>query len=122
MDQLLHNIHFTSMAWTFIAPIFLIVLDVISGLVCAWRDNNFQSGTMRAGLSKKFAELVYIVIGIIIKYAIGTGLILDFIVLYVCVMELSSLAENCDKLGIKLPPWLKSKLNNVNDEINKEDK
>lgn len=31
-------------------------------------------------------------------------------------MELSSLAENCDKLDVKMPPKLKEKLNNIDKE------
>ena len=122
MEQILYNIHFTNSLWIFLAPMLLIVLDVLSGLVNSWKNGDFKSATMRAGLSKKFAELIYIVVGVIIKYAIGTNLILDFTVIYVCLMEVSSLVENCDKLGVPLPEWLKKKLNNVNDEINKEDK
>ena len=122
MEQILYNIHFTNSLWIFLAPMLLIVLDVLSGLVNSWKNGDFKSAIMRAGLSKKFAELIYIVVGVIIKYAIGTSLILDFIVIYVCLMELSSLAENCDKLGFRMPEWLKKKLNNVSDEINKEDK
>ncbi len=118
MEQLLYNIHFTNALWVFLAPLLLITLDVLTGLVACWRDGNFQSSVMRSGLSKKFAELIYIVVGVIIKYAIGTSLVLDFIVVYVCLMELSSLAENCDKLGMKLPEWLKKKINNV---INKKE-
>ena len=31
-------------------------------------------------------------------------------------MEISSLAENCDKLGVKIPPKLKEKINNENEK------
>ena len=105
MEQFFYNIHFTSTLWTFLAPMLLIILDVLSGLACSWKDDGFKSSIMRAGLSKKFAELIYIVVGVIIKYAIGTSLILDFTIIYVCLMELSSLAENCDKLGFTMPKW-----------------
>ena len=122
MEQFFYNIHFTSTLWTFLAPMLLIILDVLSGLACSWKDDGFKSSIMRAGLSKKFAELIYIVVGVIIKYAIGTSLILDFTIIYVCLMELSSLAENCDKLGFTMPKWLKDKLNNAEKNIDKGDK
>ena len=67
---------------------------------------------MRTGLSKKFGELVYVLVGIITKFALGVDLILYFTVGYICLMEISSLAENCDKLGVKIPDKLKNKLNN----------
>ena len=80
------------------------------------KNGDFKSSKMREGLSKKFGELVYILIGILTKYALGTELILYFAVGYICLMEISSLAENCDKLGVKMPKKLKEKLNNKEDE------
>lgn len=116
MEELIQNIHFTNIWWAILAPMILIVLDVLTGVVIAWRNNDFKSAKMRAGLSKKFGELVYILVGILTKFALGTELILYFTVGYICLMELSSLAENCDKLGVKMPEKLKEKLNNNNEE------
>ena len=112
MEEIIKNIHFTNLWWTILAPLILIIIDVLTGIVIAWRNNDFQSSKMRAGLSKKFVELVYVLIGILTKYALGTDLILYFAVGYICLMEISSLAENCDKLGVKMPDKLKEKLNN----------
>ncbi len=112
MEEILQNIHFSNIWWAIIAPLFLIILDVLTGVVIAWKNNNFKSAKMRAGLSKKYGELVYILVGILTKFALDTELILYFTVSYICFMELSSLAENCDKLGVKIPDKLKEKLNN----------
>ena len=75
---------------------------------------------MRVGLSKKFGELVYILVGILTKYALGTELILYFAVGYICLMEISSLAENCAKLGVKMPSKLKEKLGQCNNREEEE--
>ena len=112
MEEIINNIKFTSTMWAILAPMILIIIDVLTGIVIAWRNNDFQSSKMRAGLSKKFGELVYVLVGILTKYALGTDLILYFAVGYICLMEISSLAENCDKLGVKMPDKLKEKLNN----------
>ncbi len=112
MEELIQNIHFTSIWWAILAPMLLIIVDVLTGLVIAWRNGDFKSSVMRAGLSKKFGELVYVLVGILTKFALGTELILYFAVGYICLMEISSLAENCDKLGVKMPQKLKEKLNN----------
>lgn len=112
MEEMIQNIHFTSVLWAILAPLILIVLDIASGTVNAWKNNNFKSSVMRAGLSKKFGELVYVLVGIMTKYALGTDMILYFTVGYICFMEIFSLAENCDKLGVKMPDKLKEKLNN----------
>lgn len=116
MEEMMQNIHFTNIWWAILAPLILIILDVLTGVVIAWRNNDFKSAKMRTGLSKKFGELVYILVGILTKYALGTDLILYFTVGYICLMEISSLAENCDKLGVKMPDKLKEKLNNTDKE------
>ena len=112
MEEFIKNTQFTNIWWALATPLLLIVLDVLTGVVIAWRNNDFQSAKMRAGLSKKFGELVYIIIGIITRFALGIDLLLYFTVGYICIMEVSSLAENCDKLGVKMPEKLKEKLNN----------
>lgn len=116
MEKLLQEIHFTNVWWAILAPIILITIDVATGMIIAWRDNNFKSSVMRAGLSKKFGELVYVLVGILTKFALGTDLILYFTVGYICLMELSSLAENCDKLGVPMNDKIKEKLNNEKGE------
>ena len=112
----LSNLQFTNIWWAILAPLILIIIDIATGVVLAWRNGDFKSAKMREGLSKKFGELVYILIGILTKYALGTELILYFAVGYICIMEISSLAENCDKLGVKIPKKLKEKLNNKESE------
>lgn len=116
MEEIIQNIHFSNVWWAIATPLILIIIDVLTGVIIAWKNNDFKSAKMRAGLSKKFGELVYVLVGILTKFALGTELILYFTVGYICLMELSSLAENCDKLGVKMPNKLKEKLNNENKE------
>ena len=116
MENLIQEINFTNIWWTIFTPLILIVIDVLTGIIIAWRNNDFQSSKMRAGLSKKFGEIVYVLVGIVTKFALGIDLILYFAVGYICLMEVSSLAENCDKLGVKIPKKLQEKLNNIEDK------
>ena len=116
MEEFIKDMQFTSIWWALATPLLLIVLDVLTGVVIAWKNNDFKSAKMRAGLSKKFAEIVYIIVGIMTKFALGIDLLLYFTVGYICIMEISSLAENCDKLGVKMPEKLKQKLNNDDKE------
>lgn len=112
MEELIQNIHFSNIWWAIASPLVLIVLDVLTGITIAWRNNDFKSSKMRTGLSKKFGELVYVLVGILTKFALGTDLVLYFTVGYICLMELSSLIENCDKLGVEIPDKVKEKINN----------
>lgn len=110
--EALMELHFTNIVWCILVPLVLMILDIITGYYNAWKNNDVSSSKMRDGLGKKCAELCYIVVGFLFKFAFGTNSIMYFIVLYVCYMELVSLAENCDKLGIKLPDNISNKLNN----------
>ena len=67
---------------------------------------------MRDGLGKKCAELCYIIVGFLFEFAFGVDIVRYFMIIYVCYMELVSLAENCTKLGFPVPDKIKNKLNN----------
>ena len=110
MEELM-NLQFTNMAWAIIAPLAFMVLDILTGYLGAWKNKEISSSKMRDGLGKKCAELCYIVVGAIFKFAFGLDAILYFMVFYVIYMELVSLAENCDKLGVPFPDFIKEKLN-----------
>lgn len=113
MEELIVNIQWTNELWAIITPLILIILDVLTGVVKAWKNNDFQSSKMRAGLSKKFGEMVYVLVGILTKFALGTNVLTYFLVGYICIMEVSSLLENCDELGVAIPQKIKDKLNNI---------
>lgn len=113
MEELIVNIQWTNELWAIITPLILIILDVLTGVVKAWKNNDFQSSKMRAGLSKKFGEIVYVLVGILTKFALGTNVLTYFLVGYICIMEVSSLLENCDELGVAIPQKIKDKINNI---------
>lgn len=117
--DIIETIHFTSKGWIIGVPLILMVLDIITGYANAWINKQISSTKMRKGLGHKLAEIVYIAIGTIISLAFGRQEIEIFISIYIIVMELMSIAENCEKLGVKMHPKLKEKLNNVDDIINK---
>lgn len=112
MEKIIENVYFINIKWAIITPILLIIIDILTELVIAWRNDKFNSSIMKKEISKKFGEIVYILIGILTKFALGTELIFYFLVGYICLMELSSLTKNCDRLGVKTPSKLEEKLNN----------
>lgn len=122
MELNFSDVSFTHKFWGLILPLALIVLDIFTGWLNAWRTGTLDSKKMREGLSKKVGEIVYIAVGILLKYAIGLDPVAIFIILYICLMEIVSLAENCDKLGIKMPQFLKDKVNNLNQKLNGKEK
>ena len=119
MQELMQNVQFVNIWWAILVPAILMALDVVTGYYGAWKDKTISSSKMRDGLGKKCAELCYIIVGVLAKFALALDPIMYGIIIYVCYMELLSLAENCDKLGFPLPKSWKEKLNN---NIDKGDK
>lgn len=109
--EYLQSLKFTSDLWYILIPLILCVLDVVTGYLHAWIDNDIKSTKMRAGLGKKAGELVYVTLGVVSKYALGINSIMVFLTLYISFMEIVSLFENCAKLGVPMPEQIKNKLN-----------
>lgn len=111
MEELM-NLQFSNIWWVIALPLILMILDILTGYYGAWKDNKVSSSKMRDGLGKKCAELCYIILGFVCKFAFGIDIVMYFLVVYVCYMELISLFENCDKLGFPMPDKIREKLNN----------
>lgn len=121
--KILNEIKFTNDFWIIILPLILMALDVITGYINAWIKKEVSSSIMRKGLGHKFAEIIYIAIGLVTSLAFGVSEIEYFISIYIIVMELLSILENCEKLGLKTPSIINSKINQVkNDLENSDDK
>lgn len=110
--EYLEKLKFTKEYWVILAPFILMILDVITGYYNSWKNKKISSKKMRDGIGKKLAEMVYILIGLILSYAFDIKAIGYFISIYMVYMELISISENCEKLGIKMPETIKDKLNN----------
>ncbi len=115
MEELM-NLHFTNIWWAIGVPLVLMVLDIITGYYNAWKNGDVSSAKMRDGLGKKCAELCYIAVGFLFKFAFGIDMVMYFMVIYVCYMEIVSLFENCAKLGLPVPQKIADKLNNNKEE------
>ena len=118
----INNLQFTSTIWLLGFPTAMMGIDILTGLIYAWISKTFDSAKMRAGLGKKFAELSYIVIGIMATVGLGLPLyILNGISFYIIFMEGMSILENADKLGAPVPAFIKNVVNNINDSLTKDD-
>lgn len=122
MDMLKH-LHFTSPTWVYALPLILMGIDILTGLVNAcFKEKNFQSSVMRAGLTKKVGEIAIIMVGIVCTYGVGIPTyLMKAVILYICFMELMSIFENADKMGVPLPKFVKDIVNNINKSIQNDD-
>ena len=123
IKAIIETIHFVNLAWLLLIPAAMMGIDILTGLIYAFITNSFQSAKMRSGLGKKAGELLIILIGVLFTFGMGIPTyILKGIALYIIFMELMSILENLDKLGVPIPAFISRTLNNINDDImHKED-
>lgn len=118
---MIEEIQFTSDFWCIVLPIILCFIDVITGYVNAWRKNKVSSKKMRNGLSKKFGEMVLCFLGWLFYLSFGIKLMAGFISAYISLMEVTSIFENLANLGVPIPNIIKSKVNNLKEDLDKEE-
>lgn len=121
--ELINSVHFANDVWTVMLPVILMAIDIITGITNAWIKKEIDSSILRKGLGKKLGELSAILIGELIVISFGlTTAIVDGISIYIIVMELISICENLEELGVPIPKFIKKALAIANKEITEEDK
>lgn len=120
--EILKTLNFTNFVWVYALPMSLMGLDVMTGFVNAYfKEKNFQSSIMRKGLTKKIGEIAIILTAIVVSYGLDIPLyLLKGISLYIIVMEMLSIFENADKMGVPIPGFVKSAINNVHQAIDND--
>lgn len=114
---MINEIEFTNDFWCVALPIILCIIDVVTGYVNAWKRNELSSKKMRDGLAKKFGEIVLCLLGWLGYLSFGMKLIAVFPTFYIVTMELTSIFENLDNLGVPIPKVIREKVNNVGKEL-----
>lgn len=99
---------FANDRWAFVLPVTLMTLDMLSGFIAAWSKGRVQSRVMRKGLAKKAGEII----GLLAAYALCFSGAMPMAVVYtastyVSLMELLSVCENLNKLGVKIPDFVR---------------
>ena len=106
------------------ALIAFVVIDYITGVMCAIADKKLSSEVGFKGLCRKV--LIFILVGaanIIDVQIIGTGSVLRTAVIFFYISnEGLSLIENAGHLGLPIPEKLKAVLEQLHDRAEKEDK
>lgn len=121
--QFISQFHFRNELWGLFIPLGLMAIDVLTGIIKAWAKNDFQSAIMRAGLAKKAGEIMILVVGELISYGLMLpDAIMNGISFYIIFMEIMSILENADELGIPIPKFVKDVVNNVDDTLQHGDK
>lgn len=121
--QFISQFHFRNELWVLFIPLGLMAIDILTGIVKAWAKNDFKSAIMRAGLAKKAGEIMILVVGELISYGLMLpDAIMNGVSFYIIFMEIMSILENADELGIPIPKFVKDVINNVDDKLQHGDK
>lgn len=120
--QVVSQFEFRNELWVLFIPLGLMAIDVLSGVIKAWAHNDFKSAIMRAGLAKKAGEIMILVVGELISYGLMLpDAIMNGISFYIIFMEIMSILENADELGIPIPKFVRDVINNVDDKLQNGD-
>lgn len=114
MDQ----IHFTSPIWVFLLPVIAAGADILTGLLQAGVNNNYNSSVMRKGLYRKLGEIGCVVLAYLVNTAISLPInITAFVSIYIVVMEIISVLENLSAAKVPVPGWILTKLKKAADKL-----
>ena len=106
------------------ALLLFVVLDYLTGIMCAIVDRKLSSAIGFKGIFKKILIFVLVGVGHILDtMVIGTGSVLRTAVIFFYLSnEGISLIENAGHLGLPIPAKLKAVLEQLHDRAEKEDK
>lgn len=122
-SDILNKASFRDNYWVIIIPSVLMVLDILTGVIHAWATGHLKSYKMREGLNHKAGELCVLLIGELFTYGMQLPAVFIHAVSgYVIFMELISIIENLDKMGVPMPKFVTSALRNAKDKIDNPSK
>lgn len=112
--KVLESVKFVNETWVFVIPGILMAIDILTGSLNAWAKQDFKSYKMRQGLVKKCGEVTILGIGEL--FTVGMILptyIMSGISFYIIFMELISICENLQKMGVPIPKFIKKALSDT---------
>ena len=99
----------------------LMVLDYITGLICAGKDKTLSSSTGFRGLGKKIIILIVVGVGVSVDNVAGTnGIVRNMVIFFYASMEGISILENAARSGVAVPDKLKDMLVQLKEGNKKE--
>lgn len=106
----------------YLVPLIFMLCDVVSGLAKAYIQKNLISHKMRSGIIKKCGEMMIIVLTAVVVYSVQwPHQIIAIVSVYMILMEIISIMENLDGIGVPIPKWIEKTINNVAEDINNGD-
>ena len=102
----------------YLVPLIFMLCDVVSGLAKAYVQKNIISHKMRSGIIKKCGEMMIIILTAVVVYSVQwPHQIIAIVSVYMILMEIISIMENLDEIGVPIPKWIEKTINNVATDI-----
>ena len=112
----------TSVSTFLLAYLGVKIIDMLLGLLKAWKNHNYRSSKMREGLVVWIAEMIAIIFVIGIDYVLGLNFMLcGFTIALFIYKECGSVLENLTECGVELPSIVTEKLEVFNSKSKGED-
>lgn len=108
ITEILDKVKFVNDNMAILLPLALIILDIFTGVINATIKGEMDSSVMRQGLGHKFSEIIYLILGILIDVFLKWHSVYLIAIIYISFMEIVSILENCNKLGVPMPDILKN--------------
>ena len=116
--HMIQGFEFRNTFWYLILPMVLMGIDIATGFINAWIRKEVSSSRLRSGLGKKIGEVSILIIGELFTYALRLPKdMMKFFAAYIIFMEIISIMENLDKLGVPIPGNIKKVVNNTYNEL-----
>jgi toxin secretion/phage lysis holin len=101
--------------------VIVVTVDFITGILAGAYLGQLSSAIGYKGIIKKVTIFLIVSLACMADYALSMTYIRDTTIYFYIVMELLSIAENAEKTGIPLPPFLVKILKQAKDNANQED-
>ncbi len=107
----------------FKALVILFLADYALGFYCAWMNQKVNSRKLWRGVGKFILYVAAIMTAHMLDLAVDGAIswldtpARDFMVCYLALNEFLSVSEHLAKLGMRMPPWLLSRLKAYRDQV-----
>lgn len=116
--NLMPKMRFISEFVFYLVPLIFMLCDIVSGLAKAYVQKNIISHKMRSGIVKKCGEMMIILLTALVVYSVQwPHQIIAIVSVYMILMEIISIMENLDEVGVPIPKWIEKTINNVATDI-----
>lgn len=120
--KVIAGLKFTNDYWVLLLPCSLMAVDFLTGFLNAWLTGHIKSYVMRSGLAKKCGEVALLVAGELLTIGLNVPVYISVgVSAYIMLMEIISLFENLEKLGVPIPRFIKRALGTIDDIVQGEE-